>query len=510
MMINTSSFAALRRAAARFTRPLAAGMAGAMALAVAAPAAPAPRPNIVFIYTDDQASWTLGCYGNPQAHTPHLDRLAAQGARLTNSLVATPVCSPARAALFTSRYGSEVGILDFITNPGHKEYTAANGDIGLEARFTTFPTLLAKAGYATALVGKWHVGDWSKDPTRRYHPTRHGFEFFMGLTGGGCPTSNPTLEQDGVERKFQGLTEDILTTEAMTYIEKRDTSRPFFLFLGLRAPHTQYLPVAPEDAAPYRGIDPVIPNPDYPDLNVADVKQKMRDYLSSVTAIDRNVGRLLATLDRLQLNENTVVIFSSDHGYNMGHNGIWHKGNGVWATHKLPAAQPNIAARYRPNLYDHSLRVPALVRWPGAIKPGTVIDQTVSSLDWYPTLLAMAGAKLPADVTVRGRDALPLLRGEPVAGWDNDFYAEYSMRVYCQTDLRSYRTAQWKLVRDFRNPDRDELYHLLSDPAESKNRIRDTGDPAVRAAIAALDGRIREKMSLVNDPLLATLGPVKR
>ena len=488
------------------------GMLCAFGAAPAVNAAPAQRPNIVFIYTDDQAAWTLGCYGNRQAHTPNLDRLATQGARLKNALVTTPVCSPARASLFSGRYGSEVGILDFIPHPAHKEYSAEIGAIGLDARFVTFPALLAQAGYATALVGKWHVGDWTQDPQRRFHPTRHGFEFFTGLTGGGTTTKDPMIEKDGVERKVEGLTEDILTSEAISYIEKSvgGDRRPFFLFLGLRAPHGQYLPVAPEDAAPYRDLDPAIPNPDYHDLNVASVKKMMREYLSSVTCIDRNVGRLLATLDRLKIGDNTVVIFSSDHGYNMGHNGIWHKGNGIWATKTLPPAKPNIAARYRPNLYDHSLRVPALVRWPGAIKPGTVIEQTVSSLDWYPTILALAGVALPAEVVVRGRNALPLLRGEPVPDWNNDFFAEYSMRVYCRTDMRAYRTAEWKLVRDFLNPDRDELYHLRTDPAEAKNRIGDSRDPTVRAAIAALDARIREEMRRHGDPLLAKLEAAKR
>lgn len=472
---------------------------------IPAATAAAARPNIVFIYTDDQASWTLGCYGNAQAHTPHLDRLAAQGARLNNALVTTPVCSPARAALFSGRYGSEVGIFDFIPAPGHREFNDATGRIGLAAKFTTFPALLAQAGYATALVGKWHVGDWTQDATRRFHPTRHGFEHFVGLTGGGTSTKDPMIEKDGKETKWTGLTEDVLTDEAMNFIQKWDTARPFFLFLGLRAPHGAYLPVAPEDAAPYRDLDPAIPNPDYPDLNVPAVKQRMRDYLSSVTCIDRNVGRLLEQLERLRLSENTIVIFSSDHGYNVGHNGIWHKGNGIWATKAMPAPRPNITGRYRPNLYDHSLRVPALVRWPGRIKPGTVIERTVSSLDWYPTILAMAGVTKPAEVLVRGRDALPLLRGERVTGWSDDFYAEYSMRIYAKTDMRAYRTAEWKLVRDFLNPGRDELYHLRSDPQEAKNRIGDASDPKVKAAIAALDAKIKAEMRRIGDPLLTRI-----
>lgn len=475
--------------------------AAAFALAALAPvAAAAPaRPNLVVIYTDDQASWTLGCYGNPQAHTPHLDRLAAQGARLTNALVTTPVCSPARAGFFASRHGTEVGILDFIPNPGHKAYTPETGAIGLQARFVAFPELLRRAGYATGLVGKWHLGDWTQEPTRRHHPTRHGFEHFTGLTGGGAATKDPTIEKDGVETKWSGLTEDLLTDEAMAYIRKQDATRPFFLFLGLRAPHTAYLPVAPEDAAPYAGREMQIPNPDYPDLNVPDVKKRMRDYLSSVSCVDRNVGRLLALLDQRGLAGNTVVVFTSDHGYNVGHNGIWHKGNGLWATRGAPPPHPNITGRYRPNLYDHSLRVPALVRWPGAIRPGTVVDRTISNLDWYPTILALAGVEVPRDLTIRGRNALPLLRGERVPDWSDDFYAEYSMRIYARVDMRAWRTAEWKLVRDFLNPDRDELYHLASDPAEARNRIRDAGDPAVQAAIARLDGKIRAEMLRLGD-----------
>jgi len=472
--------------------------------ATSAGAASARRPNIVFICSDDQASWTVGAYGNREAHTPNLDRLAAQGARLTNALVATPVCSPARAALFTSRYGSEVGILDFITNPGHKEYTEETGAIGLDSRFVTFPTQLARAGYATGLVGKWHVGDWTKDPQRRFHPTKHGFQFFMGLTGGGTSPIDPMLEKDGAERKFKGLTDDILAGEAMAYIE-RQAAAPFFLFLGFRSPHTAWLPVAPEDAAPYANLDPTIPNPNYPDLNVANVKRMMREYLSSVTGVDRNVGKVLATLDRLKLSDNTIVIFSSDHGYNMGHNGIWHKGNGIWATKKTPSDAPNISGKYRPNLYDHSLRTPAIVRWPGMIKPGTVIPEICSSLDWYPTVVAMAGADLPRVETIRGRSLVPLLTGKKPYDWSDDFYAEYSMRVYCRTDMRTYRTPQWKLIRDFLNPTRDELYDLVADPEESRNRIGDTADPAVQAAIKTLDVRLLQTMKRNNDPVLATL-----
>ena len=478
---------------------------GAAALAVAgqcrAQGAPARKPNIVFVYTDDQAAWTLGASGNAQAKTPNLDRLVREGAYLTNAFVTTPVCSPARGSLLTSRYGTELGILDFIPMPGHKLYTPDTQELGLDPKLVTFPEVLAAAGYTNGLVGKWHVGDWTENTDKRFHPTNHGFHYFMGLTGGGTTPKDPPLEKDGAVREFEGLTTDILADHAISFIKEQQDG-PFLLCLHHRAPHAAWLPVAPEDWAPYENLEPEIPNPDYPDLDVARVKKMMREYLASVHGVDRNLGRVLDTLDELGLHDNTIVIFSADHGYNMGHNGIWHKGNGIWATKHLPPATENIASKYRPNLYDHSLRVPTIVRWPGVIAPGTEISETVSSLDWYPTLCAMAGAPLPEGATIRGRDFLPLLKGDRVEDWDNDFYAEYSMTCYCRTHMRAYRTQQWKLVRDFLNPERDELYDLDHDPAESTNRIHDDS-PEVKEVIQRLHNKIIEHMRRTGDPVLA-------
>ena len=461
----------------------------------------ARRPNILFVYTDDQAPWALGASGNPQAKTPNMDRLAREGAYLPNAFCTTPVCSPARASLLTSRYASELGILDFIPAPGHKLFTPETLEIGLEPALTTFPEVLSAAGYKTGLAGKWHVGDWTARDDKKYHPTNHGYDYFMGLTGGGASPEDPELEKDGSIQTFDGLTTDILTDHALEFI-RANQEDPFLLCLHYRAPHAPWLPVAEEDWAPYEDLDPEIPNPDYPDLNVPRVKKMMREYLASVRGVDRNLGRMLALLDELGLEEDTIVIYSSDHGYNMGHNGIWHKGNGIWATKTRPPATENIASKYRPNLYDNSLRVPTMVRWPGVIQPGTVVNETVSSLDWYPTLAAMAGADVPEDALVRGRDFLPLLKGGRVPDWDNDFYGEYSMRCYCKTDMRTWRTPRWKLVRDFLNPERDELYDLVNDPAETTNRIHDPS-PEVQAAIQQLHQRILEQMRKTNDPALA-------
>jgi len=456
-------------------------------------------PNILFLYTDDQAPWGIGADGNEQIHTPNLDRLAQQGALLTNSFVTTPVCSPARAALMTSRYASEYGIWDFIPHPGHKIFDPEH-QVGLDPASVTFPEVLQQAGYATGLIGKWHLGDWTQAEENTYHPTRHGYDEFMGLTGGGTSTADPPLEIDGAVRNFKGLTTDILTDHALDFL-KRHQKEKFLLCVHFRAPHGSWLPVADEDWEPYEKLDPAIPNPDYPDLNVGRVKRMMREYMASISGVDRNVGRLLKALDEFKLTENTVVIFTSDHGYNMGHNGIYHKGNGIWVTHSKPPATKNIASKYRPNLYDNSLRVPAIVKWPGEVQPGASIDDTTTSLDWYPTLVEMAGAELPKNHLVRGRSLVPLLKGHTPADWDQDFYGEYFMINYCRADMRTYRTPHWKLVKDFLNPQRDEFYDLQRDPEEANNLI-DTQDPKLQAIITKLTAKLLAKMTELDDPSL--------
>jgi len=461
--------------------------------------AQADRPNIVFILTDDQAPWAFGASGDPNAFTPNMDRLARQGAYLSNVFTTTPVCSPARASIMTSRYASEYQILDFIPHPDHRLYDPAYKP-GLDPESVTFAEVLQGAGYATALVGKWHLGDWTQGGDLSFHPTRHGFDYFMGLTGGGTTPDDPELESNGEVKKFQGLTTDILTDHALAFME-RNANHPFLLCLSTRAPHARWLPVAEEDWAPYREMDPVVPNPAYPDLDVEKVKRKMREYLASTSGVDRNLGRLVRKLDELKLLENTVIVFFSDHGYNMGHNGIEHKGNGKWITRSRHADSENIKENYRPNLYDNSLKVPAFVYWPSKIKPGTVIDHTITSLDLYPTFVEMAGVSLPKDHLVRGRSFLPLLTGESVGDWDNDFYGEYSMINYSDAYMRCYRTPEWKLVRDFLNPERDELYHIALDPQENIN-LMGCQNEEIQTILAHLQNKMEEKMKELNDPLL--------
>ena len=214
---------------------------------------------------------------------------------------------------------------------------------------------------------------------------------------------------------------------------------------------------------------------------------------------------MLAKLDGLGLRQNTVVIFTSDHGYNMGHNGIWHKGNGHWVLTSPPAAIPNIPKGQRPNMYDASIKVPTAVRWPGVVEPGSVIEHTVSNLDWFPTLLSIAGSQTPQGAVLRGRDLSGLLKGEARPSWENDFYGEYSTKHQSQTHMRVYRSKRWKLIRDFLNEGRDEFYDLRADPAESVNLIA-SQKTEHKEAIAELDEKLRAKMA-ENGDTVATSKP---
>lgn len=446
----------------------------------------AERPNILFLFTDDQAPWALGASGHPHARTPHMDRIFKEGAYLTNAFTVTPVCSPSRASLMTSRYGSELGITDWI-------HPRREPKLGLDPKLPVWPRLLQKAGYRTGLIGKWHLGTLD-----RFHPTKFGYGYFMGFRGGGNVPKDPTLEVDGKPKKLKGFLPDILTDDALRFISRR--GKPWMLSLHFRAPHARWLPVRDVDWAPFKDLDPKIPNPKYPNLDIARVKRMTREYLASVASVDRNVGRLLAELDKRKLAKNTVVIFSSDHGYNMGHNGIWHKGNGHWVVKPLPKPTPNIPRGQRPNMYDHSLRVPTAVRWPGVIKPGTKIKQTMNNLDWFPTILAMAGVKIPKGTVIRGKNFLPILQGR-VVDWNNDLYAEYSTHHQSKTHMRMLRTTRWKLIRDYRNRDRDELYDLKDDPAEAKNLI-ESKEPIHRRIRILLNQRIESRMRKLGDRVL--------
>jgi uncharacterized sulfatase len=461
--------------------PHPASLAPLAILALAALARPAradeppDRPNLVVIYTDDQARWGVGAYGNPEVRTPHLDRIAREGALFRNAFTATPVCSPSRLEMMTGRYGTEFGITDWIDDRVEPE-------LGLPASAVTWPELLKGYGYRTGLFGKWHLG--SRD---RYHPTLQGYDTFYGFRGGGNRPIDPTLEVEGRERTLEGPLPDLLTDAALDFVGSRRDG-PFLVSLHFRAPHAPYGPVPGDDSRPLAGLDPTLPPRD--DLPTARVKDLTRAYYASIHSVDRNVGRLLDRLDELGLSDKTIIIFTSDHGYQIGHNGLWHKGNAVWIAEGRRGP--------RPNMFEESIRVPLLVRWPGVVPPGTTIDPVVSNLDLFPTILGMAGLGVPDNLAIRGRSFVPLLRGNCPDTWDDTLFGQYDMHHYAAARLRMVRTPEWKLIRHFEPDAPDELYHLEDDPGEDRNLA---GSAEARDAFEDLDSRLARWMRSVGDPL---------
>jgi len=280
--------------------------------------------------------------------------------------------------------------------------------------------------------------------------------------------------------------------------------------LHFREPHASYLPVREEDWAKVRDVEIQIPQPVYPGTDTEKVKKLMREYLASVAAIDRNLGRVLTALDELGLTNDTLVIYTSDHGYNMGNHGIWHKGNGHWILRPeaLPPATANIPKGQRPNMFDTSLKVPMILRWPGRVSKAAENTHVVSHLDWLPTFLELAGVEIPKGMVVRGRSIAGFFDKTGGGEVPVDFYAEYSTKHQSQTHMRVYRTSEWKLMRDFKNEGRDELYNLSTDPGENTNLIHSDG-PGMRGVVERLDKAIRNKMREIGDPLLAELKPLE-
>ncbi len=440
------------------------------------------RPNIVFLCTDDQAQWALGAYGNPDVKTPNLDSLARRGALFRGAFTVTPVCSPSRAALLTSRYPSELGIADWI-DPRKEP------DTGLLPSAITWPELLRGFGYATMLAGKWHLG--TRD---EFHPTRQGFDVFFGFREGSNQPIDPRLEVEGRLQELRGSLPDLLVDAGMRFVET-NRGRPFLLSIHFRAPHTPYGPVPEQDSASYRALDPAIPQAS--GLPRDRVKQIYREYYGSISSVDRNIGRLLAKIGEMGLTSRTVVIFTSDHGYMIGHHGLWHKGNAVWLTEGKSGV--------RPNMFDDAVRVPLLICWPGVITPGTTIRRVVSNLDLFPTVLELAGLGVPANLTIRGRSLVPLLRGQS-PDWHDTLFGQYDMHHSAIARMRMIRTPEWKLIRHFEAGVQDELYNLAGDPGELHN-LADSVKPEHRSPHEALSRRLDEWMTTLGNRPPRAEGP---
>lgn len=434
--------------------------------------------NVVSIVTDDQALWSVGAYGNREAITPNMDRLAREGVKFNNAFVTTPVCSPSRAAFLTGLYGSQVGITDYLT----AEEGAAG--LGLPASALTWPLVLQQHGYQTGLFGKYHLGTQPD-----FHPSKRGFTYFMGSQQGSFAPINPRLEVNGRITEVKGAGSDIVMDDAVRWIEE-NKDKPFAALIHFREPHLPYTPMPEEDSRPFKSLDPIIP--DVKGLDRAQVKQFFREYYAAVHAVDRNLGKLLALLERLRLDRQTIVIFQSDHGYNIGHHGIHTKGNGY-------VIAGGVDGPKRPNMWDTSLRIPLLIRWTGTLPAGTEVNETVLNMDMFPTVLALLGVEAPSGYLQNGRDFSKLAYGNHSAGGRSEIFGQYDLHNGGLAYMRMLRTNDWKLVRYYHANELDELYDLKNDPGELTNLYKSTKylEPRDR-----LQKRLDDYMKSINDPIL--------
>jgi arylsulfatase A-like enzyme len=455
-------------------------------LAAASLAAPAmaqggKRPNIVFIMTDDHASHALSCYGSKINKTPNLDRIAAQGMRFNNCFCTNSICGPSRASILSGKYSHMNGF-----------YT--NGRPPFDGTQTTFPKLLQQAGYQTAMIGKWHLGS---DPT--------GFDYWKILPGQGL-YHNPVFIEMGTRITHQGYVTDIITDDCLRWLSNRDKEKPFCLMYHHKAPHRAW---DPDEKHADLYEDQEIPYPDtFNDtwetrsdaardqtmtienhLTPRDLKvdppaglegealkkwkyqRYIKDYLRCVASVDDNVGRFLDYLDDEGLTENTVVVYTSDQGFYLGDHGWFDK-------------------RF---MYEESLRMPLLVRYPNHIQAGSVNNDIVLNIDFASTFLDLAGVKAPEEF--QGESLKEILQGNTPKDWRKSMYYHYYEYPGAHMVKRHFgvRNERYKLIRFYYDIDAWEFYDLQEDPRELRNVY---GDPRYAAIIKDMKQeleRLREK-----------------
>ena len=402
----------------------------------------ADKPNFVIIFMDDQGYQDIGCFGSPSIRTPNLDRMADEGMRFTDFYAAASVCSPSRAALMTGCYPPRIGITKVLFP---RDY------IGLNPKEATIADVLKSRGYATACIGKWHLGHLPE-----FLPTRQGFDSYFAI-----PYSN---DMDGVKDKDKNLdrawrqkdyspwnvplmrNEKIVerpanqtalieryTDEAVTFI-RTNKEKPFFLYLPHTMPHV-----------------PLFVSDEFYD---EDVK---RAYTTTIEQIDFSVGQVLAALKEAGVDDNTLVVFTSD--------------NGPWLSkkHHAGCALPLRDGKF--STYEGGMREPCIMRWPGRIPAGKVCSQVCGTIDLLPTFTRLAGARIPADRVIDGKDIWPLMAGTQGAKSPHEaFY------YYRGTNLEAVRSGRWKLRRVKKTT---ELYDLETDIGE-KNNLANTHPQIVR------------------------------
>ncbi len=424
------------------------------------------RPNVIMILTDDQGCWAMGCAGNDEIRTPNLDLLAQSGIRFENFFCVSPVCSPARASLLTGRIPSQHGVHDWL-RAGNSTVERGRGGRLIEylKGQTAYTEVLAAHGYVCGISGKWHLGD-------SHHPQK-GFTFWEVHAKGGGPYYNAPMIHNGEVYETTGYVTDTITDNALRFLDSQlDNAAPFYLSVHYTAPHSpwgrdhhpkeiydEYYRHCPFESVPNEPLHPwrVIGKEFGKDEELR--REVLSGYFAAVTAMDANLGRLLRWLERNGLRENTLIFFTTDNGMNMGHHGIYGKGNGTFPQ----------------NMYDTSVKVPAIISLPGRIPEGVVERGLYSHYDWMPTLLDYLGFENPVASELPGWSFAPLLRGEELPGRELVVvYDEYG-------PVRMIRSREFKYVHRYPYGPH-EFYDLVNDPEERHNLI----------AEAAYRKRIRE------------------
>jgi arylsulfatase A len=418
--------------------------------------------NVVFLLADD-LGWTgLRCFGSDFYETPNLDRLAARSTRFTNAYAACTVCSPTRASIMTGMYPARLHLTDFIAgqNRPFAKMRIPDWTKFLEHRHVTIAEALRKAGYRTAMIGKWHL-DQRGARAKEFAPVRHGFDeqHFKppGTRGYFIPGKFKQLGKSGSR-----YATDYLTDHAVDFIE-RSKDKAFFLYFAYHTPHT-----------PIQGRE---------DL-VAEFESKVRDdavhknpiYAAMVKSLDMSVGRVLAQLEKRGVADRTLVVFTSDNG---GLTQRYGKHDGF--TENLPLR------RGKGSAYEGGVRVPTIVQWPGVTKPGTECNDPVCTIDWYPTLLELTGATgdKAHNESVDGVSIASLIR-DPGATLERNLYWHYA-HYHAGGDgpYSAVRSGDWRLI-EFHEDGHLELYNLREDLGEKKNLA---GSNAKKAALLLADLR---------------------
>ncbi len=419
------------------------------------------KRNVILVLSDDHRYDFMGFMKGAPAFlkTPNMDRMAREGAHLANAFVSTSLCSPSRASILTGQYMHNHRIVD-------NQRPAPPGTV-------FFPQYLQKAGYQTAFVGKWHMGHEHDDP-------RPGFDHWVSFKGQGT-YFDPTLNINGERKTFEGYTTDVLTDQALNWLQKdRDEDQPFFLYLSFKAVHYPFQP-AERHAGRYRnepierpetmanternyqtqphwvrerrysihGIDHMETGP-YDNDPVPSFDDLYHQYCETVHGLDENLGRVLNHLDQTGLSDSTLVLYMGDNGFALGEHGFYDKRDA----------------------FEESIRVPMLAYAPGMIRPGTKVSQMVQNIDIAPTLLEAAGVKRPKSPGMDGQSFLPLLRNKSISWRDHILYEYYWEWNFPATPtVFAIRSERYKYIFYHGLWDHDGFYDLQTDPHERHNLI---------------------------------------